>query len=269
MVSLYIGIDPSINSTGICIQSYYNGEPLKTKFFIVHSGRLTKKESTAVDSLDGLVDVVEYNKIDTSIYKKKDNSEFEIAKTKNLISIVSSISDILDTETRALRLEYPLDDVESYITIEANSFNSRSRSVSLIELCGLNFLIRKAMMERHLSHLIVGTPSEMKKYATSKGNADKELVKLVFLTKYPELKDCALKIDDIADAYFMSCYSYKIANGVENGYVRENGLEDTVKTGSEEMRTRKSKSSETKKAKKQEKQLVDNKLDKKDLESII
>ena len=269
MVSLYVGIDPSINSTGICVQAYHDEEHLYTRFFIVHGGRLTKKESASVESLNNLIDVVEYNKIDTSIYKKKDNNEFEIAKTKNLISIVSSISEILDSESRKLSLEYKNEDIESYVTIEANSFNSRSRSVSLIELCGLNFLIRKEMMERHLTHLIVGTPSEMKKYATSKGNADKELVKLVFLTKYPEFKDCALKIDDIADAYFMSCYSYKIANRVENGYIRENGLEDTVKTGSEEMRARKSKSSETKKAKKQDKQLEDNKLDKKDLESII
>ena len=268
MVSLYIGIDPSINSTGICIQSYYNGEPLRTKFFIVHSGRLTKKESEAVDNLDGLVDVVEYNKIDTSIYKKKDNNEFEIAKTKNLISIVSSISDILDSESRKLSLEYKYEDIESYITIEANSFNSRSRSVSLIELCGLNFLIRKEIMDRNLTHLIVGTPSEMKKYATSKGNADKELVKLVFLTKYPEFKDCAFKIDDIADAYFMSCYSYKIANGIENGYIRENGLEETVKNGTSQMKSRKAKESELKKLKKQEKQLQENRLDKECIENI-
>ena len=268
MISLYVGIDPSINSTGICVQSYHDNNHIRTRFYIVHGGRLTKRENEESERLSGILDIIEYDKIDASIYKKKDNSEFEVAKTKNLISIVSYVSEILNKVSSQLSIEYPGEDISTYVTIEANSFNSRSRSVSLIELCGLNFLIRREMLSRHLTQLIVGTPSEMKKYATSKGNADKELVKMVFLTKHPEFKNSVLKIDDIADAYFMSCYSYKVANGIENGYIRENGLSDILKIESEKMKSRKKSESESKKMKKQAKQLAENNINKEDLESV-
>ena len=94
-----------------------------------------------------------------------------------------------------------------YITIESNSFNSRGSSVSLIELCGLNFLIRNAFFNKENTELIIGTPAEIKKFATSKGNADKELMSLIFNLYFPDLVKSCLKTDDIADAFFMSNFS--------------------------------------------------------------
>ena len=57
--------------------------------------------------------------------------------------------------------------------------------------------------------LIVGTPGEIKKFATGNGNANKELISSCFKMIYPELD--LPKLDDIADAYFMSMFAKKVA----------------------------------------------------------
>ena len=41
---VYVGIDPSINSTGICIMRYDGDKLCKTRFFIVKPNKLTRKE---------------------------------------------------------------------------------------------------------------------------------------------------------------------------------------------------------------------------------
>ena len=44
---LYVGIDPSINSTGITIARYENNVEVEIKFYIIKNGKLTKKELKA------------------------------------------------------------------------------------------------------------------------------------------------------------------------------------------------------------------------------
>ena len=57
--------------------------------------------------------------------------------------------------------------------------------------------------------LIVGTPGEIKKFATGNGNANKDLILSCFKMIYPELD--LPKLDDIADAYFMGMFAKKVA----------------------------------------------------------
>lgn len=229
MISLYIGIDPSINSTGICIQAYRDDEELFVKFYIVHGGKLKKKEIIAEEYFSDIFQYVQYEKIDTREFKNKDNHKFELAKTKNLVSIAKSIDSIVLAVERVLSYDYPMDDIEKYVTIESNSFNSRQNSVSLIELCGLNYLIRSIYFDKPGTTLIIVTPSEIKKYATSKGNADKDLIELVFKTKYSDLVESDIKTDDIADAYFMSNYSREVSFGSKSDFVKDNELTNLVK----------------------------------------
>ena len=48
MNNIYVGIDPSVNSTGVCISVYdENDNLLEEKFYIVKPDKLTKKEDAA------------------------------------------------------------------------------------------------------------------------------------------------------------------------------------------------------------------------------
>jgi hypothetical protein len=48
MNNIYVGIDPSVNSTGVCISVYDdNDNLLEEKFYIVKPDKLTKKEDAA------------------------------------------------------------------------------------------------------------------------------------------------------------------------------------------------------------------------------
>ena len=61
--TLYVGIDPSINSTGITIAIYENDVEVEIKFYIIKNGKLTKRESAANDSIDNFEYII-YNKME-------------------------------------------------------------------------------------------------------------------------------------------------------------------------------------------------------------
>lgn len=269
MIFMYIGIDPSINSTGICVQCYNEeNERVSIKFYIIHGGKLKKKESLAEDKFANVFEYVCYDKQETKEFKGKDNVKFELAKTKNLLSIIDAIKEIVYKEEQKIHICFPNEDIHKYITIEANSFNSRSQSVSLVELCGLNYLIREMFFEKPLTWLIIGTPSELKKYATSRGNADKELIELIFKTEFPELVDSDIKTDDIADAFFMSNFSKKYNTNNSLSFVKEHHLEELVNKVVENKKALKKSIKEQEKLDKQTQQNIKNKVDEKIFDSI-
>lgn len=168
---LYIGIDPSINSTGLCIN--YNDVD---NFYIICPKHKIKEQAQNL----------------TYIFYDKDTTNTEIAKTHNLISIANAIEDVIQS----------YQDNERYIVIEGLSYGS-TRTKALCDLAGLNYLIRERFINDHLTII---TPSEAKKFATGKGNVHKEVIVELFKGIYPELMNIK-KLDDIADAYFMSLYS--------------------------------------------------------------
>ena len=128
MIHLFIGIDPSINSTGICIQAFKyvdesNYEKLYTKFYVIHGGKLRKKDLEAEQQFANIFQFINYDKKEFKEFKGIDNNKFELAKTYNLITIVNCIKEIISKETLKLKNEY--DDVFKYITIESNSYSIR------------------------------------------------------------------------------------------------------------------------------------------------
>ena len=81
----YIGIDPSINSTGICIHIFDdNNNLIDIKFFIVKPNKLKKKEEK-----------ISINNFSFILYEKSEISKIseyhlqEFTKTKNRVSITS------------------------------------------------------------------------------------------------------------------------------------------------------------------------------------
>ena len=199
---LYVGIDPSINSTGITIARYENNVEAEIKFYIIKNGKLTKRESTANDSIDNFEYII-YNKIDLTQFKD-DNHVFEYYKTKNMVEVVNTIYDLI------------LNEVKKYsaivnVVIEGISYGSSIRTKSIFDLAGLNYMIRYKLITSDIQHLniSIATPSNIKKYATGKGNANKESIMTIFKYIFPEMQNIP-KLDDIADSYFMAMFSRDI-----------------------------------------------------------
>ena len=201
-VILYVGIDPSINSTGITIARYENNVEVEIKFYIIKNGKLTKRESAANDSIDNFEYII-YNKIDLTQFKD-DNHVFEYYKTKNMVEVVNTIYDLI------------LNEVKKYtstvnVVIEGISYGSSIRTKSVFDLAGLNYMIRYKLITSDIQHLnlSIATPSNIKKYATGKGNANKESIMTIFKYIFPEMQNIP-KLDDIADSYFMAMFSRDI-----------------------------------------------------------
>ena len=199
---LYVGIDPSINSTGITIARYENNIEAEIKFYIIKNGKLTKRESTANDSIDNFEYII-YNKIDLTQFKD-DNHVFEYYKTKNMVEVVNTIYDLI------------LNEVKKYsaivnVVIEGISYGSSIRTKSVFDLAGLNYMIRYKLITGDIQHLnlSIATPSNIKKYTTGKGNANKESIMTIFKYIFPEMQNIP-KLDDIADSYFMAMFSRDI-----------------------------------------------------------
>ena len=200
--TLYVGIDPSINSTGITIARYENNVEVEIKFYIIKNGKLTKRESAANDSIDNFEYII-YNKIDLTQFKD-DNHVFEYYKTKNMVEVVNTIYDLI------------LNEVKKYtsvvnVVIEGISYGSSIRTKSIFDLAGLNYMIRYKLITSDIQHLnlSIATPSNIKKYATGKGNANKESIMTIFKYIFPEMQNIP-KLDDIADSYFMAMFSRDI-----------------------------------------------------------
>ena len=199
---LYVGIDPSINSTGITMARYENNIEAEIKFYIIKNGKLTKRESAANDSIDNFEYII-YNKIDLTQFKD-DNHVFEYYKTKNMVEVVNTIYDLI------------LNEVKKYtsavnVVIEGISYGSSIRTKSVFDLAGLNYMIRYKLITGDIQHLnlSIATPSNIKKYATGKGNANKESIMTIFKYIFPEMQNIP-KLDDIADSYFMAMFSRDI-----------------------------------------------------------
>ena len=208
---LYVGIDPSINSTGITIARYENNVEVEIKFYIIKNGKLTKRESTANDSIDNFEYII-YNKIDLTQFKD-DNHVFEYYKTKNMVEVVNTIYDLI------------LNEVKKYtsavnVVIEGISYGSSIRTKSVFDLAGLNYMIRYKLITSDIQHLnlSIATPSNIKKYATGKGNANKESIMTIFKYIFPEMQNIP-KLDDIADSYFMAMFSRDIELDKKNGTI--------------------------------------------------
>ena len=206
MNNIYVGIDPSINSSGIYVRVESSiGELIEEKFYIIKGDKLSKKEDAAELKNLAVFSYIIYDKQNTT---NGTNIENERNKAINFISIVENIKKIIaTTDFRYGKMN------KIYVCQEGISYGSRIRTKSIFDLAGLNFMIRSMVIEMSKGfkpvELIVGTPGEIKKFATGNGNANKDLILSCFKMIYPELD--LPKLDDIADAYFMGMFAKKVS----------------------------------------------------------
>ena len=201
-MEIFVGIDPSLNSTGLCLQFYEDNKMVKDIFYIIKPNKLTKREQVAQDTLINF-DYVLYNKIDLNMYKDN-NLFYEYWKTVNMISIVKKIKECIYNNIQG-RKQYKL-----YIVQEGISYGSSARTKSVFDLAGLNYMIRNEFIEKENISFFIAPPTHIKKFATGIGNCKKELIIELFKSIEPKLAEKLPKVDDIADAYYMSKFARQI-----------------------------------------------------------
>lgn len=203
-MEVFIGIDPSLNCSGISILKYFNNEKLSENFYCIKPNKLTKTELKEIENNINL-DYILYNKNDLSIYKNM-NFEYEYYKTQNIINIGKSIYNLIFENCDIYN-----DNI--YIVMEGVSYGSAVKTSSINDLAGLNYIIRFMLQDKGNINLIISTPKQIKKFATGNGNANKD--EIIFLFK--NLFNINIKkIDDIADSYFMARYAINIYNKDNN-----------------------------------------------------
>ena len=201
-MEIFVGIDPSLNSTGLCIEFYENNQFIKDMYYIIKPNKLSKKEIAAKEKLLNF-DYILYDKIDLSLYA--DNNLFsEYWKTINMIRIVKSIKNCIYDNVQG-RLNYNL-----HIVQEGISYGSSIRTKSIFDLAGLNYMIRNEFIEKENITFFIVPPTHIKKFATGIGNCKKELIIDLFKNTHKELANNLPKIDDIADAYYMSKFARQL-----------------------------------------------------------
>lgn len=179
-----IGLDLSINSTGVCI----NVDGV-CDYYIIAS-KLTKKQQEFVHPF---VHILHYTKNEPA----GEYNEKEAIKTNNINNIVKMIEWILLHKSSSKGIDA--------VNIEGVSFGSTG-SAALIDLSGLNYMVRKMLIDNNIPFNII-SPTQNKKFATGNGSAVKEVMIDAWKRLDKNISNITeIKIDDLADAYFLSCY---------------------------------------------------------------
>ena len=167
-----IGIDPSINCMGVCV----NDDEKHYKYFLISEHKHRKLPPW----------------IDERVYDKRSRG-----KEFHDEDIIYNINMILD-ELDVILEEYYDEDV--VVNVEGPSYLSKGRSA--VDLPGLNMCIRLFLYQRGLKVNVI-SPMSNKKFATGLGWAKKDdMIKAWRETE--KIEEVSSKVDDVADAYWLS-----------------------------------------------------------------
>lgn len=201
--NIYVGVDPSINSTGITVLVYEEENLIDEKFFIIKPDKLTKKESEAESKYIDKFQYIIYEKLVNE--DKDDNHKTEVYKTLNFIHILDNLKEIL----QKYRIKYN-GNTNFHICQEGISYGSVNKTKSIFDLAGLNYMLRMCIltMKAEDIDLIIATPGEVKKFASGNGNANKDVIIALFKASHIDFE--LPKLDDISDSYWMAKYAKKL-----------------------------------------------------------
>ena len=179
-----IGIDPSINCTGVCI---YDSLTNNHTYYMIVSKRTKKMREFANDN----VHIVEYNRQESN---KGEYSEKEFNKSNNIYTICTILRDLIQLYEPDL------------VQMEGVSYGSRS-SRALVDLAGLNFAIRMTILREDIQFNILA-PTNIKKFAVGDGGAEKDVMIASWKKLDKNITNITdIKVDDLADSYFIAHYT--------------------------------------------------------------
>lgn len=222
--AIIFGLDLSFNSTGICMM-YFDGECQNTKIsfdrvvFDKHP-REVENISTTVYSLPTNLSVSELL-IDANELSKNENDQALIT-IKSLIC-AKAIKSVINKYIQLLKPQQCLFVIENYIM---PAFGGKNSLQNVSGLIAIQNYIREYVIGLKLQHtanqegtepttcdtfLCTPTPTQVKKFFTGNGKAQKQEMEDVFLSKYDgnaliDIKDKKGKFDDIVDAFALGCY---------------------------------------------------------------
>ena len=177
-----IGIDPSINSTGVCVNKnnknvYYNIVSKRTK-------KLEKFNSKYID-------ILFYEK---NTDKSLNYNEKEVEKAKNILYICNFIKKIIKKHKPTV------------VIMEGLSYGSNGQ---LGDLGGLNFSIRMVLLEMGIKFVIV-PPTTWKKQQLGIAGAEKDIIVKAWKNIDKNIANIdEIKLDDLADSYFLAHFDYQ------------------------------------------------------------
>lgn len=176
-----LGIDPSINSTGLTVWDKTNNIHI---YYIITSKMTEKMKKFSHERFQYLY----YDKVTPDKDERYEVKEW--AKVVNIARICEAIRQVIETQG-----------VTSCV-MEGVSYGSTG-SAALADLAGLNFSIRQTIYNSNIRCKIV-SPNQVKQFATGKGNAPKETMIDTWIHCDPAFNNVKVKIDDVADSYFMA-----------------------------------------------------------------
>lgn len=185
-----IGIDVSINSTGVSIiipESETNEE--KTLYFQICPDDVKTSASVRLLTYDKCY-------IKNQSYSHEDLTK--ILAADNQAKVVFKLMHELSSQ-------YSIDafDARQEGSIMAGSFKKKTSRLN--DLTVFNAAMKRMLLSCKLvSSIAIIAPGTLKKYATGKGNASKEQVELAFYEKNPEFDNKQGKNDDVSDAWHMA-----------------------------------------------------------------
>lgn len=176
-----MGIDPSINCTGICIHDTITNNH---NYYMIVSKCTKKMKEFKHEN----VTIREYNKRDSN---KGEYHIKEYNKTQNILDIVYYIKDIMHWHEPDL------------VQMEGVSYGSTG-SAALVDLSGLNFSIRTMLIEENVKFNILA-PTAVKKFAVGNGAADKNVMIASWKKLDKNIENITdIKVDDLADSFFIA-----------------------------------------------------------------
>ena len=203
---VYVTIDFSLNSPGICI---FNTES-NTHHYIsyVKPGLGTKKEQKLQEDISLLDDV-------TLIYQEDwkttfgDYSKNELAKVRRYMATADAIINIILDVTKSKQ--------DYIVAFEGTSYGSKMGTNNIIDMAAGAAILKEQMITQlHVKDILTVAPTTIKKFA-GKGNMKKEDMWKVFLDNqdlssspfwkfcqsHREDKKLVKPIDDLVDSYFI------------------------------------------------------------------
>lgn len=181
---MIVGLDLSINSTGICLNW---GKERGCEYKVIVP-KLSKKMIAINEMKTCSISHVEYDKI-------KDNIN------SNIRCISKKICEIIEDFKDEIEL----------VVIEDVAMKAQGRSI--IDLTLLNGYVRCMLDQLGLKYYTV-SPTRWKKEVLGNGAADKELIVYHWARFDQEncrhMMDMNVKCDDVADAFFLTCYGERV-----------------------------------------------------------
>ena len=178
---MIVGLDLSVNSTGICVR-----KGKEASYYIVVP-KLSKKMKAINDMKSVDICYKTYDKIDSN-------------DSHNIRCISNEICDIIED------MREKGEEIEK-VVVEDIAMSAKGRSIITLTL--LNGYIRCMLDKLKVKYETV-TPTQWKKEVLGNGAADKELI-IYHWARFDQencrhMMDMNCTCDDIADAYFLTCW---------------------------------------------------------------